>query len=128
MLDKKLDAQLSQSLEQRQKGERFRILDPASFPESPARPNRQLLTLAGLGGSFALALCLPILLWQIDTSYREADELAGQAVPVLAVIPQIPTRNVLRRIRQYRVRVIGLSAAGLILGVGAVTYYARFLF
>ena len=50
MLDKKLDAQLSQSLERRQKGERFRVLDPASLPEAPVRPNRQLLMMGGLVG------------------------------------------------------------------------------
>ena len=100
MLDKKLDAQLSQSLEQRQKGERFRILDPASLPKARLAPIVSADPGAGLGAGFALALCLPILLWQIDTSYREADELAGQAVPVLAVIPQMPTRNVLRRVRR----------------------------
>ena len=39
MLDKKLEAQLSQSLERRQKGERFRLLDPASLPQAPAAEN-----------------------------------------------------------------------------------------
>ena len=128
MLDKKLDAQLSQSLEQRQKGERFRVLDPASLPEAPTRPNRQMLALAGIGASLALALGLPILLWQIDTSVHDADELTGSAVPVLAVIPQVPTPNVLRRLRRYRVRVLGFSAVGLVLGFGVVELYARFLF
>ena len=128
MLDKKLDAQLSQSLEQRQKAERFRVLDPASLPEAPTRPNRLMLALVGIGGSLALALGLPILLWQIDSSFHDADELTGSAVPVLAVIPQVPTSNVLRRLRRYRVRVIGFSAAGLVVGFGAVVLYARFLF
>ena len=47
LLDKKLEAQLAQSLEERQKAERFRILDPASLPDSPSKPNRRLLTLGG---------------------------------------------------------------------------------
>ncbi|HVO25006.1 MAG TPA: XrtA system polysaccharide chain length determinant [Candidatus Margulisiibacteriota bacterium] len=128
MLDKKLDAQLSQSLERRQKGERFRVLDPASFPQSPVRPNRSSLTIAGLGGSLLAALGLPILLGQLDTSFHVADELVACAAPVLAVIPQMPTPEVLRRRRRYRVRVLGLTGLALIVGLGTVSFYARYLF
>ncbi|MFQ5668799.1 MAG: XrtA system polysaccharide chain length determinant [Candidatus Binatia bacterium] len=128
MLDKKLEAQLSQSLERRQKGERFRVLDPASLPQAPSRPNRAFLTLAGLGGSLALAIGLPILLWQLDTSFRLTDEVAACALPVLAVIPQLHTRDVAARRRRYRLRVVGLSAAGLIVGLSTVSFYARYLF
>ena len=128
MLDKKLDAQLSQSLERRQKGERFRVLDPASFPQSPVRPNRSSLTIAGIGGSLLAALGLPILLGQLDTSFHAADELVACAAPVLAVIPQMPTPEVLRRRRRYRVRVLGLTGLALIVGLGTVSFYARYLF
>jgi protein tyrosine kinase modulator len=128
LLDKKMEAQLSQSLEQRQKGERFRVLDPASLPEAPARPNRPLLTVAGVGGSVLLGIVLPILLWQLDTSFHVADELTACALPVLAVIPQADTVDVADRRRRYRLRVLGFSAAGLVLGLGAVTLYARYLF
>ena len=128
MLDKKLDAQLSQSLERRQKGERFRVLDPASLPETPTRPNRQLLMLAGLGGSLALAILLPVGLWQLDTSFHLADELAACALPVLAVIPQVSTADIRLRHRRYRIRVLGLSALGLAVGLSATTFYAKYLF
>jgi polysaccharide chain length determinant protein (PEP-CTERM system associated) len=128
MLDKKLDAQLSQSLERRQKGERFRVLDPASLPQAPVRPNRSFLTFGGIGASLALALGLPILLGQLDTSFHVADELVACAAPVLAVIPQIPTPDFMRRLRRYRVRVLGLTGLALILGLGTVSFYARYLF
>jgi polysaccharide chain length determinant protein (PEP-CTERM system associated) len=128
MLDKKLDAQLSQSLERRQKGERFRVLDPASLPETPVRPNRQMLMMGGLVGSLALAILLPIGLGQLDTSFHVADELVACALPVLAVIPQVSTADTRRRNRGYRMRVVGLSALGLVVGLGVSTLYAKYLF
>jgi polysaccharide chain length determinant protein (PEP-CTERM system associated) len=128
MLDKKLEAQLSQSLERRQKGERFRVLDPANLPESPSRPNRALLRLGGIGGSFTLAIALPILLWQLDTSFHHADDLQAHSVRVLAVIPQMHTPDVSRRVRQYRMRVLALSGLALVVGIATVSVYAKYLF
>ena len=128
LLDKKLEAQLSQSLEHRQKAERFRVIDPASFPEAPARPNRRLLLAMGAAGSVVLAVLLPLLIYRLDTSFHVADELAGVAVPVLAVIPLVDTPDVAQRQRQYRRRVLAFSAGGLIIGLGSASLYAKYLF
>ena len=38
LLKKKLDAEVSQNLEKRQKGEQFQILDPANLPQKPFSP------------------------------------------------------------------------------------------
>jgi polysaccharide chain length determinant protein (PEP-CTERM system associated) len=128
MLSKKLDAQLSQSLERRQKGERFRVLDPASLPQAPARPNRRLLMLGGLCGSLVLAALIPIGLWQLDTSFHLADDVTACALPLLAVIPQVATADISKRHLRYRIRVLGLSAAGLAVGLSAAVLYARYVF
>jgi len=128
LLDKKLDAQLSQSLERRQKAERFRVLDPASKPQRPVKPNRPMLLAGGAGLSLALAVGLPILLWQLDSSYRSAEELVGTAIPVLAVIPQVETPEVTHHRRIYRLTVVAASAAALVLGLVAQGLYARFLY
>src|SRR5262249_61138889 len=42
LLSKQLEAQMSGRLEQRWKGERFRMLDPASLPEKPVFPQPRL--------------------------------------------------------------------------------------
>ena len=128
LLDKKIEADLSKSLEQRQKAERFRVIDPASLPQSPVRPNRVSLLLVGAAGSFAAALLLPILLWQLDTSFHGVDEVAALAVPVLAVIPQLNTSDVRRQRLRYCASVLTLSVVVLVVGLGTVSLYAKYIF
>lgn len=59
LLAKKLDAQMAEELERRQKGEQFRVLDPAIPPEKPIKPDIiKVMALAlvlglGLGGGLA---------------------------------------------------------------------------
>jgi succinoglycan biosynthesis transport protein ExoP len=57
LLDKSFNIEMAASLEQKQKGERFTVLDPAGVPEKPVKPRRKLLlALAAL-----LSLALPCL-------------------------------------------------------------------
>jgi polysaccharide chain length determinant protein (PEP-CTERM system associated) len=56
---KRLDAKMSEELERRQKGEQFRVLDPAIKPEKPFKPDIMkamiMAAIAGLGLGCALA-------------------------------------------------------------------------
>src|SRR5262249_50074525 len=124
----KLEAQLSQSLEQRQKAERFRVIDPASLPQSPTRPNRPVFYAVGVALSFGIAIFLPLLFRQLDTSFHAPEELTSLAVPVLAVIPQLSTADVRRRVVQYRLRVLGVSAIVLVIGLSTASLYAKYVF
>jgi uncharacterized protein involved in exopolysaccharide biosynthesis len=59
MLAKKLDAQMAEELEKRQKGEQFRVIDSAIPPEAPFKPDMRKLGLMtfllglGFGGGLA---------------------------------------------------------------------------
>jgi hypothetical protein len=75
-----------------------------------------------------LAIALPFLLWHLDTSFHHADDLQTQSVPVLAVIPQVHTLDVARRLRRYRLRVLALSSLALVVGIATVSVYAKYLF
>jgi polysaccharide chain length determinant protein (PEP-CTERM system associated) len=128
LLDKKLEAQLSQSLERRQKAERFRILDPASLPQAPVKPNRKVLFATGALLSFGIGLGIPILLRQMDNSFRVAEELTAATLPVLAVIPQIETRDVHRRLWRYRLSVLATSVTVLVGGLATQPFYMNLFY
>jgi hypothetical protein len=119
LLAKRGEAGVAADLEQRQKGETFRIIEPASLPERPAGPNRLRLLLVGVALALGAAGVAVILAEQVDTSYRRADEMRATAgVPILSTIPRIVTEaDRLGALRQRRLAVVGV-ALGLMLVVG----------
>jgi hypothetical protein len=42
------EAQLAQSLESKQRGDQFEVLDPANFPIEPAKPNKWAILIVGI--------------------------------------------------------------------------------
>src|SRR5256886_1397244 len=68
------EAQIAESMEQRQKGEQFRILDPAVPAREPVA-RRVRLMLMGLMLSLGLAAGAVVLAEQLDTSFHTVDEL-----------------------------------------------------
>ena len=87
LLDKKLNAQISENLEKKQQGEQFRILDPANLPQKPYKPNPVTIGLGGillgLFGGIALVLGREAL----DTSIRRPEELERLVpFPILSTI------------------------------------------
>src|SRR2546422_6184017 len=90
MLAKKNEAEMATDLERRQKGEQFRILDPASLPETPSKPNRVLLNLLGIAVGLGIGSGLAIVLELKDDSVRTEHELVRLTnLPVLVSIPMI---------------------------------------
>jgi len=84
------EAQLAETLEQRQKGEQFRILEAAIPPRAPWAPNLSRFLLAGAALSAALAGGVALLVEGLDGSFHGVDDLRGVArVPVVARIPRI---------------------------------------
>ena len=120
LLKKKLDADISQNLEKRQKGEQFQILDPANLPEEPFMPNRPKVfgiavlaaLLIGFGGAVGLEM--------IDPSVRGAKEFSHfSGIPVLASIPSIHDKAYAKKVGRRRAAVFG----GLITFTTAVTVF-----
>jgi protein tyrosine kinase modulator len=90
LLSKKMDAQMARKLEQRWKGERFRVLDPAYLPDRPSFPNVPLFALAGLVAGAILGVGAAFVIEDFDHTVKRADELAALLpYPVVGVIGRI---------------------------------------
>lgn len=97
MLNRKMEAQLAENLEKRQKGERFRIVDPANLPQVPYWPDKRLILLIALISGAGVGFGLVFLLEFIKLGFRkpqEAEEAIG--LPVLATIPDFSLFNNMR--------------------------------
>ncbi len=121
LLKRQEEANLAGNMEQRQKGEQLRILDPATYPEKPSGPARLLLLVVALLGSLGAAAA-GVVLWEkvIDQSFHYPEDLeAFTKAPVLATIPDIVTEDDrAQRRRLYYVGAMAFAASLLVL-VGA---------
>ena len=119
LLAKRGEADIAAELEQRQKGERFRVIDQARLPERPAGPNRLRLLIVGLVLAFGAAGVAVVLAEQVDTSYRRAEEVRATAgVPVLSTIPRIVTEDDRLHAARQRRMALAAVAVGLLAVVG----------
>lgn len=126
LMKRQEEAQLAESMERRQKGEQFRIFDPATASGQPAAPNRARPIFIGLLLSLGLAAGAVVLAEQLDLSFHTVDDLrAFSRVPVLVSIPRIVTDADANRMR-WRFR-LGTTAAmvGLMLIVGSSYLVAK---
>jgi polysaccharide chain length determinant protein (PEP-CTERM system associated) len=114
-------AQIGEDMEQRQQGERFRILDTASPSGTPFAPNRPRLLLVAVVLCIGLAGAALVLAEVLDTSFHSAADLrTTTAVPVLVRIPSIVTESDTRRRRwRFRFAVTGTALALVLVGAGA---------
>jgi len=90
LLQKQNQSQLATSLEQRQQGEQFHILDPPSLPARPSSPNHLIISLGGLALGLAMGAGLTILMEMINVRVRHEKDLEG-VIPlkVLVGIPHL---------------------------------------
>ena len=116
LLAKNEESKIAASLERRQIGEQFKILDPAKRAERPFSPNRQRINLVGSVAGFLLGMCLAALFEYKDTSFRTQDDVISVlGLPVLARIPLMLTAAERTGRRRRRV----LTAAGAAVVVSA---------
>jgi uncharacterized protein involved in exopolysaccharide biosynthesis len=94
LLSKKNQSEMATSLERRQQGEQFRVMDPPDLPERPSFPNRPLFAGGGLGVGLALGIGITLLLELQDKSLRTEDDVEHfLRLPTLAMVPLISDRK-----------------------------------
>ena len=83
-------AQQSENLEIRQKGEQFRIIDPARLPEKPFSPDIPKVLLIGLVLCLGCSFGMVIIREQLDTTFHDAGDVeVTLGLRVIATIPRI---------------------------------------
>ncbi len=120
------EAQLAQDMEQRQKGEQFRVLDSAIPAKAATAPNRPKLMLMSLLLSIGLAIGVAVLVDRSDTSFYTVDDLrAFTKVPVLVNVPRIVTPADARSRRRRTQLAVTVTVLGLAVLFGAGHFIAR---
>lgn len=111
LLNRKLEAELALNMEKKQKGEQFRVIDPARIPEKPVEPDLRMILLVvlvlglGLGGGLAYGVEF------MDSSYRNPEELEKELqIPVLVSMPIRYTEGEIRS-RKRRSLLVAFSVA-----------------
>ena len=73
LLQKQNQSQLATSLEQRQQGQQFRILDPPSLPARPSAPNHLIISIGGLLVGLAIGAGLTAFLEMTNVRVRAGE-------------------------------------------------------
>ena len=90
LLANKESAKITEQMEKRQKGEQFRVLDPANLPIKPVKPDPLRVFLAGITAGLVLG---GGTIWWLDfrnLPFRRPEEIEGSlGLPMLASIPHM---------------------------------------
>lgn len=124
LLEKREDARIAESLERRQIGEQFKVLDPANLPVGPIRPDRLRIDATGALAGLALGVGLVGLVEYRDRSLKtEADVVGALSVPVLTVIPALPSarERVRRRLGGWALSLVGSAVVVGCVGIVVLT-------
>jgi len=128
LLSKEFDSQLSENMERKQKGGQFQVVDLAGLPQSPVAPNRVRILLVGLVFGLAGALGAALLMENLDTSIRGNEDLDGITdLPLLAMLPVVPSRGNILELRQARTMLLLYSAGALALGIVLIRLFGPML-
>ena len=93
LIKKSEEAQQAENLERRQKGEQFRVIDPARLPEKPVQPDIPKVLLIGLLAGLGCGLGGIFVREQLDRSFRDPEDAeVTLGLKVLANIPKIGSK------------------------------------
>jgi len=109
---KQLSAEVGQSMEEELKAERFTLIEPATFPEEPIKPNRPMIALLSLLLAVVCGAGYVAFVEALDSSVRGSKGvLQVLNVAPMAIIPyRVLDRQVSRRRRRKWLLFFGLIA------------------
>ncbi len=113
---KQLEAELAESLERENKGERFSLIEPPQIPEKPSKPNRLAIVFLGLIFSLAGGVGTVAVAEAMSDSIRDVSSLiqvTGQ--PPLITVPYIEVEAEKEKREEYKKLAIKIGLAAIVL-------------
>jgi hypothetical protein len=100
LLARRLEAEISVNMERKQKGEQFRVIDPARLPQRPVEPDMPKLFLMFVAAGLGLGGGIVFLLEFLNNSFKDPDDIEETLdLPVLGAMPPIWDKRALRKKR-----------------------------
>lgn len=123
LLAKKNASGMSADVEHQAQGEQFRVIDPASLPQKPYKPDLIQLNLIGLVGGLVVGCGLGAMKEFKDAAmYSEKDIRYYLPMPHLGTMPVVMNSESRSERRKVRMRTLMMSAATVVLVIGLATY------
>jgi uncharacterized protein involved in exopolysaccharide biosynthesis len=121
--DKLQAAREAKGLEESQMGEKFSLVEPATTPVKPYKPNRIAIILLGVVLAAGAGLGTGSLVEYMDHTVHTADELARvTGHKVLTIIPYWETANEVERKRRRLWALVGSSVVIALLSLAALNF------
>jgi len=126
LLARKLEAEIAVSMEKKQKGEQFRIIDPAKIPDFPISLNIRKILLMSLAIGLGLGCGLAFFTETMDTSYKTPDDAENDLqLPVLVSLPIQHTERELKNLKRNNVLAFAAVVLGFILSVIGIIFATK---
>jgi polysaccharide chain length determinant protein (PEP-CTERM system associated) len=123
LLKRKLESEISVSMERKQIGEQFQIIDRAQLPKRPIAPDLKKIFVMTLGVGFGLGCGLAYLLEFLDSSYRKPEKVEEDFnLPIIAAIPAIYSPKALY-MKRIDMGLCSLFAFIILLLIGAFSFF-----
>jgi polysaccharide chain length determinant protein (PEP-CTERM system associated) len=126
LLNRKLEAEIAVNMEKKQKGEQFRIIDPARVPLNPISPDLRKLFMMVLAAGLGLGGGLIFLVDFFNSSLKDPEKFENDlGVAVLATIPKVYQKKDIRlkRLNGILTAVSVLVAVCLVAGFAALVFH-----
>ena len=118
LVSQNLQASSVEHLERKQKGSKFKIVDSASFPDKPYKPNFLKLIFISLAAGLGVGAILVLVRDFVDTTFKDAQEI--ERYLDLSVVSSIPYLDKQNEVGAKRLKTVLWS-------VGFLLYFAALL-
>jgi polysaccharide chain length determinant protein (PEP-CTERM system associated) len=126
LLNRELEAGISVSMEKKQKGEQFKVIDFAKMPTTPVEPDVRKIILMTLALGLGLGCGLAYLRDMIDTSYKTPDDAEREIqLPVLVTFPNILTEIEAKNIKRKNIFAYSGVGVGFIVSVITILFVTK---